>query len=66
MPASRVFHTGGRNARREVAPMPYATSNGVRIYYEREGSGPPLVLHAGFGATLDLWRECGYLSALRR
>jgi pimeloyl-ACP methyl ester carboxylesterase len=45
--------------------MPYATSNGVRIYYEREGSGPPLVLHAGFGANLDLWRECGYLSALR-
>ena len=45
--------------------MPYATSNGVRIYYEREGSGPPLVLHTGFGATLDLWRECGYLAALR-
>jgi pimeloyl-ACP methyl ester carboxylesterase len=45
--------------------VPYATSDGVRIYYEREGSGPPLVLHAGFGATLDLWREGGYLAALR-
>ena len=45
--------------------MPYATSNGVRIYYEREGSGPPLILHTGFGATLEQWRECGYLGALR-
>ena len=45
--------------------MPYATSNDVRIYYEREGSGPPLVLHTGFGATLDLWHDCGYRRALR-
>ena len=45
--------------------MPYATSNGVCIYYEREGSGSPLVLHAGFGATLDMWRDYGYLAALR-
>jgi pimeloyl-ACP methyl ester carboxylesterase len=54
-----------RNAHKQETPMPYATSDGVRIYYEREGSGPPLILHTGFGATLDLWRGCGYLAALR-
>jgi pimeloyl-ACP methyl ester carboxylesterase len=45
--------------------MCYATSDGVRIYYEREGSGPPLVLHSGFGSTLDQWGDYGYREALR-
>lgn len=46
--------------------MPYATNDGVRIYYEREGSGPPLLLHCGFPPTLNLWRDWGgYPAALR-
>ena len=28
----------------EATTMPYANSDGVRIYYEVEGEGPPLVL----------------------
>ena len=33
--------------------MPYADANGLRLYYEEEGSGPPLVLLNGALATLD-------------
>ena len=33
--------------------MPYATNDGVRLSYEVEGSGPPLVLHIGFLGSLD-------------
>jgi pimeloyl-ACP methyl ester carboxylesterase len=28
--------------------MPFAVNRGVRIHYEVEGSGPPLVLHHGY------------------
>ncbi len=45
--------------------MPYATNDGVCIYYEREGSGPPLLLHHGFSLSLENWRRNGYVSALR-
>lgn len=45
--------------------MPYATNDGVRIYYEREGSGPPLILQHGFTRTLENWRDNGYTDALR-
>ncbi len=47
--------------------MPYATRDGVRIYYEVDGSGPPLVLHVGFLGSLDDWRrpDVRYTEALR-
>ena len=47
--------------------MPYASNDGVRIYYEVEGSGPPLVLHIGFLGSLDDWRRqyTRYVQALR-
>lgn len=32
--------------------MGYATANGVRIYYERAGSGPPLLFISGTGGDL--------------
>ena len=44
--------------------MPYANNNGVKIHYEVEGSGPPLVLQHGFSATLDTWRINGYTREL--
>lgn len=46
--------------------MPYADSNGVRIYYEVEGKpdGPPLVLQHGLTGYLESWRERGYTDAL--
>jgi pimeloyl-ACP methyl ester carboxylesterase len=32
--------------------MPYANSQGVRIHYQIEGAGPPLVLQHGFASSL--------------
>jgi pimeloyl-ACP methyl ester carboxylesterase len=45
--------------------MPYANNAGVRIHYEVEGDGPPLVLQHGFTITLESWRTHGYVSALQ-
>ena len=44
--------------------MPFATNDDVRIHYEREGSGPPLVLHHGLFQALQAWRDDGYVEAL--
>ena len=46
--------------------MPYADSNGVRIYYEVEGKpdGPPLVVQHGLTGYLESWRERGYADVL--
>ncbi|MDQ6832189.1 MAG: alpha/beta hydrolase [Chloroflexota bacterium] len=45
--------------------MPYATNDGVRIYYEREGSGPPILMHHGFSMSHQAWREDGFVDALK-
>lgn len=46
--------------------MPYVTNDGVRIRYEVEGSGPPLLLHiGGVGGALEDWYDAGYVAALR-
>ncbi len=44
--------------------MPYALSQGVRIHYEVEGQGTPLMLQHGFAATLWTWRDFGYAREL--
>ena len=47
--------------------MPHSTNpdDGVRIYYEVEGSGPPLVLVHGFASNHLHWRTSGLVEALR-
>lgn len=35
--------------------MPYATHDGVRLFYETCGSGDPVLLVAGLGRDMDLW-----------
>jgi pimeloyl-ACP methyl ester carboxylesterase len=45
--------------------MPHATNNGIRIHYEVEGQGPPLMLHCGFLQDLQRWYQAGYVDALR-
>jgi pimeloyl-ACP methyl ester carboxylesterase len=46
--------------------VPYVKSrDGVRIHYEIEGDGPPLVLQHGFTDSLMVWYERGYVDALR-
>ena len=46
--------------------MPYATNQGVRLHYQVEGEGPPLVLLHGFNSNLANWYERGYVEPLRR
>ena len=45
--------------------MPYANNQGVRIYYEVEGQGPPLVLMHGGTDALEVFRMVGYVDALQ-
>jgi hypothetical protein len=33
--------------------MPYANNHGIRIHYQVEGQGPPLVLQHGFSDSLE-------------
>jgi pimeloyl-ACP methyl ester carboxylesterase len=46
--------------------MPYADSQGVRIHYQVEGSGPPLVIQHGFTDSIQTWYELGYVDSLKR
>jgi pimeloyl-ACP methyl ester carboxylesterase len=42
----------------------FAENNGVRIYYEVQGSSPPLLLHHGWAGSSQGWRQFGYVDAL--
>jgi pimeloyl-ACP methyl ester carboxylesterase len=42
----------------------FVNNQGIRIHYEVEGKGPPLVLVHGRGLSLTLWRTLGYTAAL--
>ena len=46
--------------------MPYANNNGVKIYYEVEGQGPPLIMGHGVTRSLDRWRQIGFADALKK
>ena len=37
--------------------MPYATRDGIRLYWKEEGRGEPLLLIMGLGATLAWWNR---------
>jgi pimeloyl-ACP methyl ester carboxylesterase len=45
--------------------MPYVNNRGVKIYYEVEGKGPPLVLAHGGTLGSSGWRGSGYVDALK-
>ncbi len=45
--------------------MPYVTNQGVRIHYQVDGAGPPLVLQHGYTQNLELWYRFGYVDALK-
>ena len=45
--------------------MPFVRHGGVRIHYEVEGDGAPLVLAHGLSMELRSWRSLGYAAALR-
>jgi pimeloyl-ACP methyl ester carboxylesterase len=45
--------------------MPYADNQGVRVHYQAEGNGPPLLLQHGFMQSIEDWFETGYVDALK-
>jgi pimeloyl-ACP methyl ester carboxylesterase len=45
--------------------MPFANNQGIRIYYEDEGVGPPLALAHGFSSSIEDWRDYGYVELLK-
>jgi pimeloyl-ACP methyl ester carboxylesterase len=45
--------------------MPYVANQGVKIHYELEGNGPPLILHHGLTSNRRGWRIYGYVDALK-
>jgi pimeloyl-ACP methyl ester carboxylesterase len=45
--------------------MLYADNEGIRIHYQTEGEGPPLVLQHWSLATMESWYDYGYVSALK-
>jgi len=46
--------------------MPYVNSQKVRIHYQIEGRGPPLVLQHMFTDSIESWYEFGYAPALQQ
>ena len=44
----------------------FTAPDGVRLHYEVEGDGPPLLLHLGAGCDADLWRAAGYVDSLAK
>lgn len=40
-------------------------SQGIKIHYEVEGQGIPLVLHHSFAQNLEVWYATGYVAALK-
>ena len=43
--------------------MAYLTRDGVNVYYEDHGSGPPVLLSHGYSATSQMWT--GQVAALK-
>jgi len=46
--------------------VPYANNQGVRIHYEVEGDGPPLMLLHGLTGSLEAWHDGGYIEHLKK
>ena len=45
--------------------MPYAINQGIRIHYQVEGEGSPLVLQHGIFWSMEGWSRVGYVDALK-
>jgi pimeloyl-ACP methyl ester carboxylesterase len=46
--------------------MAFAVNAGVRVHYEVEGQGIPLVIQHGYSDSIQTWYELGYVDALKR
>jgi pimeloyl-ACP methyl ester carboxylesterase len=45
--------------------MPYFDNEGIKIYYEIVGEGPPVVMIHGFPANLERWKETNWVATLK-
>jgi pimeloyl-ACP methyl ester carboxylesterase len=45
--------------------VPYASNQGLRIHYQVEGDGPPLVLQHGSASSIDAWYQNGCVASLQ-
>ncbi len=45
--------------------MSFVSNDGIRIHYELEGNGPPLVLQHGLSDSIESWYEFGYVERLK-
>ena len=46
--------------------MPYFNNDGIKIYYEIEGEGPPVVMIHGFTGNLEIsWKETNWVKTLK-
>jgi pimeloyl-ACP methyl ester carboxylesterase len=52
---SPPLSTAQRAAKERRVPMPTVDRDGVEIYYESHGSGPPILLSHGYAATCRMW-----------
>ncbi|MBA3449592.1 MAG: alpha/beta fold hydrolase [Chloroflexia bacterium] len=46
--------------------MPYVTNDGLRIHYQVEARGEPLVLYHGLTGSGERWRDTGYVQELAK
>ena len=46
--------------------MPFVNNNGVKIHYEVEGQGSPLVLQDGLSRSWEIWQIHGYTEELKK
>ena len=56
--------TDGPSDASTIPVATFSTSDGFRLRYEIEGTGPGLVLHLGAGCDASLWRAAGYVAPL--
>jgi pimeloyl-ACP methyl ester carboxylesterase len=49
-----------------VKTVPYADNQGVKIHYQVEGDGAPLVLLHGLSETHEIWRLSSYVESLKK
>lgn len=45
--------------------MPYASNQGVQLYYEVQGKGPPIVFGHGAMGNISMWSGYGYVDMLK-
>ena len=46
--------------------MPFFNNDGIKIYYEVEGEGPPVILIHGFAASLEgNWKQANWVNVLK-